>query len=512
MPVDIPKVKRNIARMIDLGAPEREIDAYLKAAGVTIEQLHSDPMQPAPHEGYASPPEPSKAKRGMFWPVSFDEQGKRYFDPQTGILGLALGGPEAYGKIKRGELDPRSPEAMEKVAGAAAVTTPMGAVSRIPGTIAQTTGVLGRRSVKRGPAPVPTRDELRASAKAQSETAAGMGVEYQAPAIAEMAKTVEDSLNRNAVIESLAPKTHALLRELQTGEAGSFVRLQDLNAARKQFNRIAGSPDETEAFAANEAIRAIDEFYVAVDPANLVARPAATGPALTRQGHDFGPADRAAAQARAAEAAETLEASRGNFAAQFRSDRLAEVEEIMELRAAAANSGRNIDNTTRQRLVSFLKNRKGIRGFSSAEKKAIEDIVRGKRSKNATRQIGNWLGGGGGLGQLLLAGLGATAGGNVAGTTGAALGATLPMAIGTLARSIANNMSKKELKALSEMIRARSPLGAAAKGAPLEPAMIIEQALLKGFLVNLEQPEKPWPDAFQRPMVGPLSVSGSIRN
>jgi hypothetical protein len=36
---DIPKVKRNIKRMLDQGAPEADIDAYLGTEGVTLEQL-----------------------------------------------------------------------------------------------------------------------------------------------------------------------------------------------------------------------------------------------------------------------------------------------------------------------------------------------------------------------------------------------------------------------------------------------------------------------------------------
>lgn len=43
---DIPKIKRNIGRMIDQGAPEEDIDAYLASEGVTIDQLKGAPSQP----------------------------------------------------------------------------------------------------------------------------------------------------------------------------------------------------------------------------------------------------------------------------------------------------------------------------------------------------------------------------------------------------------------------------------------------------------------------------------
>lgn len=46
MPTDYAKVKRNIKRMVDAGAPEADIDAYLSGEGVTPEQLRSSGGQP----------------------------------------------------------------------------------------------------------------------------------------------------------------------------------------------------------------------------------------------------------------------------------------------------------------------------------------------------------------------------------------------------------------------------------------------------------------------------------
>lgn len=43
--VDLPRVKRNIAKMIDMKAPETEIDQYLANEGVTLEQIRSASMQ-----------------------------------------------------------------------------------------------------------------------------------------------------------------------------------------------------------------------------------------------------------------------------------------------------------------------------------------------------------------------------------------------------------------------------------------------------------------------------------
>jgi hypothetical protein len=47
---DIPKIKRNIGKMIDQGAPETDIDAYIEAEGVTLDMLKAQPAVSAGSE------------------------------------------------------------------------------------------------------------------------------------------------------------------------------------------------------------------------------------------------------------------------------------------------------------------------------------------------------------------------------------------------------------------------------------------------------------------------------
>ena len=47
MVIDVPKIKRNIQRMIDQSAPETEIDAYVASEGVTPEELRNDTKAPS---------------------------------------------------------------------------------------------------------------------------------------------------------------------------------------------------------------------------------------------------------------------------------------------------------------------------------------------------------------------------------------------------------------------------------------------------------------------------------
>lgn len=55
---DYARVKRNVSKMIDLGAPEREIDQYIASEGVTPAQLRgqSAPKPKAPAAPKPRPP------------------------------------------------------------------------------------------------------------------------------------------------------------------------------------------------------------------------------------------------------------------------------------------------------------------------------------------------------------------------------------------------------------------------------------------------------------------------
>ena len=85
------------------------------------------------------------------------------------------------------------------------------------------------------------------------------------------------------------------------------------------------------------------------------------------------------------------------------------------MQAASANSGHNLENALRQRMRSVLTSPKLSRGLNSDERSAIEGFVRGGPVTNVVRHIGNYLGGGGGLGHLITTGAGAA----VAGVPGA---------------------------------------------------------------------------------------------
>lgn len=382
---------------------------------------------------------PDQSYTGSFLPLSSDAEGNVSFDPDAGVVGFAKRVITAPGEVLKGELDPNSPEGRARALETALAITPMSPASR---------GVPLR--VPRPPK-APTAKALKEAARAGYNDPLVKGMEYAGSAVKTFADDVGRSLDEEGFIAELAPKTRALLEKLRVPPEGSVAKLSSVEAARRQFNRIAGSPDGTEATAANIVVRHIDEFLEQTNPVGFGPGPARGLPARAT---DSTPNTTGLAE----HAAQRLRDARGNAGAQIRSGKLTGERSRAERSAAAANSGRNIGNRIRQRLDTVLNSPKQARGYSPDEIKAIEGVIYGTPAMNTSRELSNALGGGGGLGNTLLTGISAGLGASIAGWPGAAIGGALPSAGGRMARAIANALTRRELRMVDEMVRMRSPL------------------------------------------------------
>jgi hypothetical protein len=218
-----------------------------------------------------------------------------------------------------------------------------------------------------------------------------------------------------------------------------------------------GKKNPKDALAARRAIEALDRFAENPPPRSVVGGPLEVE--------------------RAQQAGDIMAEGRGNYAAAKRSDRFEKQRRDAELDAAAAYSGMNIDNRLRQKVNEILKSEKLSAGFSPAEIKEMELFSAGKtHSRNIRRWFGNLLGGGGGLGANVTAGvasgLAGAAGYKLSGPLGIAA-STVPPLIGYGLKSSANRAAQHGMAELDAMIRRRSPLFeqrlAASPSAPLRP-------------------------------------------
>jgi hypothetical protein len=132
-----------------------------------------------------------------------------------------------------------------------------------------------------------------------------------------------------------------------------------------------------------------------------------------------------------------------------------------------------VNNAVRQQVKTILNNPAQRRGFSPDEIAQMESVVRGTFTGNAARFLGN-LFGGSALGALGSAGAGFVAG-------GPAGAVALPLA-GQVARQVGNVSTARNITALNEMVRMRSPLGAARTAAAPAGGLSAQQAALLAAL------------------------------
>jgi hypothetical protein len=280
---------------------------------------------------------------------------------------------------------------------------------------------------KTAPKAVPTIAELKDSYRTAKSSPEVADVQIKPSSMSREADIVGTKLNADWLDPELAPKTFHILKKLNNPD-GSTVTMANVDSARRLLGQIAGRGDE-DAAAAMIVKKQLDEWLPNVSRSDTLAGDPAAAYSIMKSGRE----DYAAAKL-----AEGLDKKIANA----------------ELSTAGANSGLNLQNRLRQNVHQFLKS-DDSRGLSASERQIFEQFIRGSKSENVLRYVGNFFGGGGGIG----AGAWSAGGVMAAGPVGMAM----PLGGLGLNRLSAAITSSKADK-LSEMIRSRSPLGQRMQG------------------------------------------------
>ncbi len=295
-----------------------------------------------------------------------------------------------------------------------------------------------------------------AGAKAVAPAASKLAIEdvkaagtaaYKSPEVAavqikpEAAERISDNilgdLDRARLNDKLAPNTRAIVEDLKNPVQGNFHTLEDYQTTRQLLQEQAGNfANPTERAAASKAIAALDQHVRFMPQSDLVAGDIK-------------------------QAVSTLERGRGDYAAAKAAERVQQKLDNADLQAASAYSGGNIDNATRQKLRTILTSPKASRGLSPEELDSIDQVVRGSPTGNALRVVGKLLGGGGGLGSVVTAGIGAH-------TLGPA-GYVLP-ALGYGIKKAGDALTTRKANAVVQQILSRAP-SAPSLTPPAAPAL-----------------------------------------
>lgn len=393
------------------------------------------------------------------WQKLTGQGGERYQTwPERLVRGIgnaAWSGFTAPGDALQGKLPPE--QVLPRALDAAAIFTPT----------APRVGLTAARPM------LPTGQQLLKSGADKINEAKAMGVEIAPEAISNWATATMRQLEsppqgRGGFTADNAPVTFQTLSKLASGpkpapgENVVGVTITNLHDLRQALGNIAGegAARPTDAAAAARAIRHLDDYMSSLPQSDVLV-------------------------GEAVPAAQALKQGLGDYAAGSRSAAIDEAQYAAGLNASAANSGRNIGNAERQKFKSLILGDE-TSGFSPAELAQTERVVRGTPVGNALRTTGNLLGGGGGLGQAVTAGMGAAAGtAATGGPWGAALGASAPAILGNIARALSNKSVDRQIEILKTMIRARSPTAEALMAnAPKVPQQeaITRDAIVRALL------------------------------
>jgi hypothetical protein len=210
--------------------------------------------------------------------------------------------------------------------------------------------------------------------------------------------------------------------------------------ARRGFSGITAdkTASDMDRAAASTALGHYQDFLENPPPEAVLAGPASSASDLVTQGN-------------------------ANYAAGKRSQLITNKDESADLRTSSVNSGRNYDNTLRQKVRplvdpdSPLHNL--INSWTPDEQQGVRDIVRGSETpmQNTLRTIGNMGAGGHGIAASGLALGTAALGEHLMGPMGMVAGSIPPVA-GSLARSMQNSNARAAVEGLGEKLRQRSPL------------------------------------------------------
>ena len=349
----------------------------------------------------------------------------KYAQTAGEFLPAMVGGPETI--LTKMMSRVAAPALASETAGQLTQGTAAEPFARIGGALASGAGAAKLLAPKALPAP--TVEQLGAAATSAYNNPAVAALELHPSSTAYAADKIAEGLQKSGFRELNAPQTFGIVQELKT-QVGPTAKVADVQSVRTALNKVAGNfANPVEQTAAQKAIRGIDDYLANLKPFDV-------------------------AKGDASAAAAILEDAKGNYAAKMRVARTDKAEYRAELNAASAHSGGNINNATRQALKGMLLNDKAMRGFTDAEKAAMERVVRGTATGNAMRRVGK-----------LLSTQGMHGAGVIGGSVAAAVpthGASLALPVlGWGAKKLGDASTAKAIKRLDDMIAMRSPLGQA---------------------------------------------------
>jgi hypothetical protein len=438
------------AAVVDFDTAPRIPPSTLPAAGAPVAAAPPDPNDP--YAAFDPKPAPTPVYRGTILPITKYSDNSVRFEPlSSGLLGGLISSTKQAATLPKrvytGETpmpatfdpkaeDPRAPGIISEGVNFASTFGPninpmvRSGDRAIPGAARVAPDLTLAR--------VPTNKELLKKGGQQLDEVREMPVQYKPQVIGDLANVIEQDLIKKGIFPENSKqlyKTLDRMRAVPKGDADTAIKFEpgNLMALRENVSGLFTKPKESQK-GVGIAFDHLNNF-IEKPPASAVI----SGPAGELGGR--------------------YAAARGNYAAGKRGEGLEDIRRTADLRSSSANSGQNFDNSLRGRIASLLLNDKKLRGYDAADVARLEAIPEGSFAANLMRNTGNKLGGGGGLGAGVTAGIAGSAAHFLgAGELGTLAVASAAPTIGGALKSAAARSTAGALREAELATRRRSPL------------------------------------------------------
>lgn len=361
--------------------------------------------------------------------------GQNYAQQAVG----ALTGGGAYGVSK--EVAPDSP--VVQIA-----STILGGAAGLKG-LSSLTSELGARSN----AAIPTTAELKKMGRELYKIVDDADVILKPEPLQRLGQSVVNDLAKYGYHPKLQPRIVPVLEELERVSRDN-ITAKGVQTLRRIVKNAAKSQDPTEKLFGQKIIEKIDDMMGNLLPDDVVQGDSNLVAAATRE------ANKVWSQFRKSEMIDKAVRRGSN-------------------RAISSGSGGNEENAIRQNIRSILDDPKKMAGFTKKEEKLIETVVRGTKKQNLLRLGGKFSPTAGALPAAFAA---------VAGVGGSPL--ALLSGAGLLSKMASESIARKNIKALSELIRnvEVSPLPSKSSPPKFSPSVGEDQRLIEILRPRIDGP------------------------
>lgn len=298
---------------------------------------------------------------------------------------------------------------------------------------------------------IPDVGALRTAKSAAYDKATSAGAVYSPKAVNQMVDDLEAAARADMIDPELNPTATKLLNRVQ-GLRDKPVTFNELEQTRKLINQnIDPLASPAEKHFGTMFKNHIDDFVDNAGPQHLVSGDAGTQ-------------------------AQAIKEARAANVKYRKAEAIDEALSKADRQAASSGTGGNIDNATRQRLRSLLENKR--MSWTTDEKAAFEEVIRGGKMQNLLRLVGKLSPEGNGL---MLAGQ--------IGAAGLTHGASIPAAaLGAAAKVGAEKMTQAKVESLLRTVTdTKTPVAQvrqAQTALKSAPPGVLSKVIKRGALTN----------------------------